>query len=289
MNNTMTDYELVSKAYQLHHDINGLSNQRLLYVAFLEQEEQEVFKNPPPKPSRGIAEFVEPEIHYEIKPLKKLQFFSGLAFFYCIVGVMANVEVFAVPLIISVTIWLCSRWYNKTYIPKEIESNKNRIRNSPYYNQRLIKAREEHSERQKQLDAQFDRDVEFYNSKTYPEYLQELEAWNVKHEARLQDNRDKIQKIDVDVETKRTTLQTLYQDTKRIPPNYQTECILECILKILESTDYDIKTALEIYDRQYLKLQAERKVLAIQKQTEHLRQQNDHLEYQNELAYAQAA
>jgi len=130
-------------------------------------------------------------------------------------------------------------------------------------------------------------------NKIYDQYLKDYEQAKQKYEKEIAEQPTKIAEAESDLKSKQNTaeylaylyyhteetLDELYNADKLIPINYLEQPIVEIIYQIMDSSIYDTKTAIEMYDRQkehYLK----------QAQIEETQRYNELQAEANQIGYA---
>ena len=167
-------------------------------------------------------------------------------------------------------------YYFGFYKPKrkaEIEQ----IARSDAYQQKCLQAKAEFDRMQKELDEQYSREMEQYQTIVLPEYRRALAAWTEQHNSQVQEYQARLEKV-------KGELEKLYLETRIIPVQYRTIPALQYVYDMISTSDYTIREAIESYDKQeQRKLDTAR--LQEQRQANQLAyEQNDLLDRQNEIA-----
>lgn len=152
----------------------------------------------------------------------------------------------------------------------------------PAYIQAKTEADNLAKKQQAECDIQYAKEKEVYDTVTFPQYESERLDWNTKHDKRVQIVSDKL-----DADSKAQS--ELYEATKIIPLHYRDLKALEYIYQLMSTSDYDIKEAVNMYDKE-LQRQQEAKRIAEQQRANELQAQAIQLaDEQNQLAYEQNA
>lgn len=125
--------------------------------------------------------------------------------------------------------------------PKEKKADEEYIRNSSEYKEQCMKLDEKYDRQQQELDKKYNAALEKFNQEV-AEWESKNEEWNQKKEAEIND-----------LKTQRTSLENerdiLYSEVKFIPVNYRKKRIIKFIYQTISTSDYSIKEAIELYER----------------------------------------
>lgn len=142
---------------------------------------------------------------------------------------------------------------------------------------------------QAELDGQYAKEKEQYDTVVMPKYKAELEAWTTEHDKKVQAVTDKL-------EADRKAQSELYETSKIIPMQYRGIEALTYIYQLMSTSEYDLKEAVGMYDKELQRQQEEARIKELQRSNEladeqnyRLMQQNELLNDQNELQYQQNA
>lgn len=125
--------------------------------------------------------------------------------------------------------------------PKEKKADEECIRNSSEYKEQCRKLDEEYDRQQQELDKKYNAALEKFNQEV-AEWESKNEEWNKKVEAEI--NELKIQRTSLENER-----DILYSEVKSIPVNYRKKKIVKFIYQTISTSDYSIKEAIELYER----------------------------------------
>lgn len=190
----------------------------------------EKFKSAPPAPQREVFTAKYP------KPKSELKFIEFLKKTETWLWIVAAVTfMLGGPLLL-----IAYRFYQFVNYKKE---DKLRIQNSDEYKAQCAEIDKEIAEKQAQADAVFNEKMAEYDNVIMPQYKEELNAWKENHNS-------KINKLSSDLEEARTELLNHYDATKVVPIQYRSIDALRYIYNMISSSDYDVKQAIENYDRQ---------------------------------------
>ncbi|WP_040196769.1 ABC transporter permease [Candidatus Soleaferrea massiliensis] len=112
------------------------------------------------------------------------------------------------------------------------------------------KAQDEVAQQQAQLDAKHKSDMEHYNTVTVPTYNKELAHWK-------ETQAKKIAMLEDDLKINAETLTNLYETTKLVSLTYRELWILRWLYDDMRSSDYDVRYATELLDRDRQRLVTE--------------------------------
>ena len=168
-------------------------------------------------------------------------------------------------------------YYFAIHRKKKNEENE-RIKNSVEYRKQCADVDSEYNKMQEEADAKYNAKKKEYDEVILPEYEKKYAAGNAAMDAHYERVRQHIAKTQAE-------LDTLLSETRIIPVQYQTIEALEVIHGVLASTDYDIKTAFEIYDRVKQKIIEEARLREEQRAADYAAQQAYYAEQQ---AYQQS-
>lgn len=158
---------------------------------------------------------------------------------------------------------------------KEKLADEERIRNSDEYKAQCAALDLEFDKQQENENRKYKEAKKTFDTVTMPKYQQELKEWTDKHNAEINDNKSKLNNAE-------SELSSLYSNTNIIPMQYRKIPALQYIYDMISSSDYDVKEAIESYDK---KLQRDLDMHKINEQ-----QIANQLAYeQNQLAYEQNA
>ncbi len=158
---------------------------------------------------------------------------------------------------------------------KEKLADEERIRNSDEYKAQCAALDLEFDKQQESENKKYKEAKKIFDTETMPKYQQELKEWTDKHNAEINDNKRKLSNAE-------SELSSLYNNTNIIPMQYRDIPALQYIYDMISSSDYDVKEAIESYDK---KVQRDLDIHKINEQ-----QIANQLAYeQNQLAYEQNA
>lgn len=135
---------------------------------------------------------------------------------------------------------------------------------------------------QAEFDKQYADEKQHYDTVVIPEYEKEKSDWIAAHEQEIRAISDKLN-------ADKKAQDYLYRSSKIIPMQYQNIGALKYISQMMSTSDYDIKEAINMYDKEIqrqqemLRLQEQKKANALQAHAIQLADE------QNQLAYEQNA
>lgn len=144
------------------------------------------------------------------------------------------------------------------------------MQSAPEHQEEYRKRLAERYERQKANEERHIRDMEEYETKTIPEWEAGQSEWPEKKAYKMKFYEDAVNSAYSSLKEKVTELNDFYIKTGLIPVGYRDPDTLESLCRILGSSDYDIKSAIELLDRN--------------RQMSMLAEQNDYLAQQTAIA-----
>ena len=151
---------------------------------------------------------------------------------------------------------------------KEKKADIERIRNSEEYKARCAALDAEFDNQQESFNKEYEEKKRIYDTETLPQYEKALREWEEQH-------KEKVDKTRKELHAAQKELHEIYNTSKIVPVQYRNITALQYICDMVSSSDYDIKEAIESYDK---KTQRDLNVIQIQAQ-----------QTANELAYEQNA
>lgn len=224
----------------------------------LEELEGETFRSKPLPPQHTIISVSYPEIQ-------------------------PNVPFWTKALLPTLIFWPYLIIYYFTTYQKAKAAEYERVKNSEEYKARCRAADEDRQRRQAAADEQYQAAMEEYNKEILA-YQKELETWTEQIRSETTAARDTLHDA---VEQ----LESLYADTKIVPAQYRDMDALEYLYDMISSSDYTIREAIEMYDKERQRRLEERKIHAQQRantladhQLQLTCEQNDLLQQQNAIS-----
>lgn len=132
-------------------------------------------------------------------------------------------------------------YYYLVYKPKH-EEDIERIRNSEEYKKQCSDIDKEVNRKQKEIDDAFEKATKEYNEVTIPNYEQEKAKWEDDIKQKTADSKARL-------ENAQNELEELYNSTRILPMQYRSIDALEYIYNTIYASEYDIKGAIELYDK----------------------------------------
>ncbi|NMP37699.1 MAG: hypothetical protein GX051_06180 [Clostridiales bacterium] len=209
------------------------------------------FRKEPDEPVRGTISIDYPEIKSEIKfnwPLALLPSLLFLPWFFI---------------------------YYFVIYKKDKEADIEAIKNSDAYKSQCQAIDKRVAERQAALDLEYKNNVNEYNNVIIPQYNHDLEAWTKKRE-------EEITVVSNELSDAEKKLCDCYNSTKILPVQYRNISAIEYIYDMISTSNYDIKQAIDLYDRN-----EQRKI--DEQRLEEQRLLNEQQQRANQLAATQAS
>lgn len=159
-----------------------------------------------------------------------------------------------------------------------------RIQNSEEYKAQCRAVDEDRQRRQAAADEQYRAAMKEYNEIILPAYQKEFEMWTEYCCSKIADAKDTLR----DAEER---LEALYADTRIVPAQYRDMAALKYIYDMISSSDYSVREAIEMYDKERQRRLEEQKIHAQQRantladqQLQLTSEQNDLLQGQNAIS-----
>lgn len=294
--------KIVKQAMELETAIqNGQSE--------LSRLKREKFKDAPDKPIKKVAQPVEPDYSalpqvdfsyaeflkddIKTKPTLLNKLFSAhpirrgliISVVGCLVCLVLTIFV---PIAMNMAIIPMSApyiaviyWFVKRSAYKK---KKKEISESPAYIQGKAEADRIAQQKQAAIDAdlrnQYEQEKAHYDTVILPRYKEELSAWTAEQNKRIQAAADKL-------EAARRVQSELYETSRIIPMQYRDIEALTYIYQLMSTSDYDIKEAVNMYDKELQRQQEAARIEEQQRANALAEEQNYHLRQQNALAVEQ--
>lgn len=232
---------------------------------------QEKFYDMPPSPTRNIIQRKYPEIKSTVKfEWAKALLPVGAGLILLMIPSMW-IQVFGGLVFMLSFAWLA--FYYFAIHGKKKKENIEQIRNSAEYKSLCAVADEEFDKTQNEADAVYEKQSEEYAAVVLPKYENELQNWTIQHN-------EELSSVSNDLSSAQDALSKLYEETKIVPLQYRSFSQLKFIYDTISTSDYDIKAAIEMYDRTEQRKLDEERI----RQQEHA---NILADEQNQLLYEQ--
>ncbi|MGN0114578.1 MAG: hypothetical protein ACI396_04580 [Acutalibacteraceae bacterium] len=218
------------------------------------------FKSKPQPPSPQKATYNEPPI----TPTTKFNWKMALI----------PTAILAVLFFPTAVVWFFVYYFviYKKQRNEEIE----KIKNSTEYKQQCDDAKAEFEAEQKRLDDEYEKAKSHYDNITLPQYNNALDEWTAKHNAEIDDIKNTLEKAKAD-------LAAHYEQTKIVPLQYRNITALRYIYDMISTSDYDVRAAIENYDKSRQRSLEAARIAEQQKANQLIDEQNQLAYEQNEL------
>lgn len=197
-----------------------------LEIVIAEKEKQlarlknETFRDAPAAPAKKVWKAQYPVVKSK---LTISEFFKSLSVWEWLVGLC---------------VWPYLVWQ---YFQKKKEDTE-RIRNSEAYKQQCAAIDRDIAEKQAKSDTEYEAALQNYNTVTIPQYQKELEAWKEQHQKQILETKSALSEA-------RAALTEHYENTKILPMQYRKIETIQYIYDMISSSDYNVKQAIDLYDR----------------------------------------
>lgn len=125
--------------------------------------------------------------------------------------------------------------------PKEKKADEERIRNSREYKEECSKLNLEYDKKQEELDKKFKNRMDAFQK--------ESDAWDKDYHKWQKEKEKSISKIKEEISILESKRDRLYDDLNAIPVHYRKTEIIRYIYHAVSTSDYTIKEAIDLYDR----------------------------------------
>ena len=156
------------------------------------------------------------------------------------------------------------------------ESEEKKIRNSEEYINQCQEIDRQQIEQQAIADEKYIVMKKEYDEVIIPKYNEELAEWENQHNIKLEETEKEVERL-------RYELEDNYQTTKIIPMQYRDIDALTYLYELMSTSDYEIKEAIDMYDKNMQRQLSTAHVLSQQQANELAKQQNDLAIEQNQL------
>ncbi len=251
--------------------ILNLEIDRERYISDISRVSSSKFKNPPAQPQKNAISIPYPEIP-KMKTDKRLWFLPPVAvLFIGVIGIATgNTIIMGISSVLSLLPFPWIIVYRAVIFPKIRAANFEEIQSSPEYQLKCSAIDEEVKRKQDDEDKNYELKMREHK-KAMDIYSSENIKFELDKNERLKTLKDELFKIEA-------SLNIQYHECKLIPAPYRSIEALEYIYKIVSTSDIDVKSAIDMYDRQQ---QRELEALRAQQQAE----ANYLADEQNQLLY----
>ena len=125
--------------------------------------------------------------------------------------------------------------------PKEKKADEERIRNSREYKEECRKQDTEYDKKQEELDRKFKNHLDAFQK--------ESDTWEKNYREWQKEKEKTIRKIKEDISLLESKRDRLYDNLNAIPVHYRKTEIIRYIYHAVSTSDYTIKEAIDLYDR----------------------------------------
>ena len=201
----------------------------------------------PKPPVETTIERTQPEL---VVPQVKFNWFLALLPFIGAV-VVSLIGAFSPDFAIAMS-WLTAVLYSVAFpwIPiyyfaihrKKKAQKIEKAKNSAAYQAQCAAAESEFNRLQAEADARYQQEKHEYDTVLLPQYERDLEA-------REKTLKEKTNTAKMELDSAKIALDVFYEEVKIIPSEYRSIDALQYMYKVVSSSGYDIKTAMEMYDR----------------------------------------
>lgn len=177
----------------------------------------------------------------------------------------------------SLVFWPWILIYYFKFYKNDQKEDIERICNSEEYKAQCAKLDAEFDKQQEAANQKYEAEKKTYETETLPAYQKAFDEWTSQHN-------EKIEQVKKDLENVQANLSRIYEETKIIPMQYRKIEILQYIYDLISTSDYDVKQAIDIYDRNEQRKLDEAKLYEQQQANMLADEQNNLVYEQNKIA-----
>lgn len=174
--------------------------------------------------------------------------------------------------------WIWAFIYTFFIFSKKQDEDKERVKNSPEFKKRVEDVKKDYEARQYEYDKEYER--------AYKVYEEELKQWNIENDKFEAERKKNIEECQSTIDSLRNFINEQFESLYEyggVPEKYRQLDAVRYLSKVLSTTQYTLKDALEMYDRQQL-IELQNQRLAEQQRHNDLQEEaNDRAAYMNEL------
>lgn len=217
----------------------------------------------PPQPNPPVCETIE-RTYPKIEPQTKFNWKMAFIPAACLI------IVFPAPIV-----WLLIYYF--ILYKKKRDEEIAQIENSQEYKAQCAALDREFEERQQAANQKYEVDKQVYETETLPNYRKAYAEWTAEH------NRE-VDAVEAELKQAEAALNELYTTTKIVPLQYRSIEVLQYIYDMISSSDYDVRAAIENYEKQEQKRLELAKLQEQQAANQLAYEQNELLDQQNDIA-----
>lgn len=261
--NHIEQVEAIKKALDLTIQISEVETR-------LQQSQDEKFRAMPQAPVRQLVPKRYPKVSTKYKKIDWIISIlpAVLTFLYFTVTgkFFWGIPVGLMVLVTWTVLYFIYRFMYYQFVGKKM------LENSHTYREKRAEVDRDIAQKQSIADEKYLKDKRHYNEVVVPQYYNELSEWE-----RVRNN--KIVELNAKLTPLKVELQNLYESTKIIPMQYRNEAALQYLYDVLSTSDYDIKEAIELYDRKMQRDVEEARLREQRRQAEAMAEANDRVQY----------
>ena len=160
---------------------------------------------------------------------------------------------------------------------KRKKADEQRIANSSEYLSQCDQIDNAYEKALSDAEKVFNEEVNIYETVTIPEWERSVDEWQSQHDDKLLKYHEKLNHLQDEA-------QKTYDSTKLIPVQYRSISVLEYVYDTISSSNYDVKQAIDMYDRNEQRKLDEARLREQQHANYLADQQNELLNEQNVIA-----
>lgn len=242
----------------------------------------QAFAKPPAAPVRETVSRTYPTIHSTIAFWKLGLLPLMVGFVIQIAGgfIDSSIVLIGAALTFLSIIWIPVYYF--AIFRNRKKRNIEEIGNSAAYRETCAGLDEEYDRQQAELDRQYREARTQYDNTIYPQYEKARNEWNEKHYAEIAETADALRNAE-------EQLSSHYENTKIVPLQYHTIDALQFMYNLMSTSEYDVKEAIELYDRSEQRKIDEARLRAIEESNQLAAEQNAMLDEQNAMLDEQNA
>lgn len=209
---------------------------------YVDENIQKLAEPAPEPPTRNVVKRIYPKIVPQTKFNWKIAFLPAipLLFLTIVVGAIA---------------WICIYYF--AFYKRKKDEEIRQIQNSAQYKAQCVEADIKFDKIQEVVDENYQIKKQEYETEILPKY------------------QEAIKKAKYDLQTAKATLDYHYAATKIVPLQYREIPILQYIYNTISTSDFDVKYAIELYDKNQQRILDEARLYEQQQANQLAAEQND--------------
>lgn len=259
------NYATVRRILELTESIPRLQNNVNFAVKLYKNCEAKTELDKPEPPELKVEPEVKPELPIVLPSIKRILRVYAILLIELILPISTDDK----AILVVVSFMLIPFYLFFTY-PIRRKKLIKQMQSAPEHQEEYRKRLAERYERQKANEEQYKKDMEEYETKTIPKWEADKERWPEIKAERMELFESGVEEAYSQFNGAISKLNNLYQNCGEIPIGYRDVDTLSALCEILRTSNYSIRMAIELLDRN--------------RQMSMLAEQNDYLAQQTAIA-----